>query len=412
VLRHPPKTLARAVALPLAVALTLTALPPPAAYAADCLEGPRAIAGMAFSAVCAGGAEVLLDPDLDGDAAAVLRAQVAADVDAVQTEFGLAFESRPRIHVLGTTAAYASAQTALFGYPAATARWIAENSVSFFEPAARWIAVNWEAVRERRPIAAIRHELTHLLTLQACSPRCDLVPAWLNEGQARLAEAMTDGSAWRLLRVRYEAASLAATRTLLPLTALVTQNAWNAITGWQGYYKYQQAARVMELLRADIGASPIARLYAQIRAGRNVAQAYTALTGKGFVDFVGELPERMLESADAPGIATAPGTPEGRGTSFVLHGFAPESEVSLAIEGAFYDSTRSLAVSPEGSWFGWLDDWTPPGRYRVTAIAPGVCLSVVVAKAGGRRPDPDAAATSISLDLDPCAAPLRRGRPS
>jgi len=29
----------------------------------------------------------------------------------------------------------------------------------------------WEAVRARRPIAAIRHELTHLVTLEACAPR-------------------------------------------------------------------------------------------------------------------------------------------------------------------------------------------------------------------------------------------------
>jgi len=125
--------------------------------------------------------------------------------------------------------------------------------VSFFEPSLRLIAVNWEAVRDRRPIAAIRHELTHLLTLDACAPRCDLVPAWLNEGQARLAEALVPGSDWRLVRVRYEAASMAQTGTLIPLNALVSQLAWNALTDWAGYFKYQEAARAVELLREDIG---------------------------------------------------------------------------------------------------------------------------------------------------------------
>src|SRR3989454_2951210 len=196
----------------------------------------------------------------------------------------------------------------IFGYSRATATFVAENSVSFFEPSLRLIAVNWEAVRARLPVAAIRHELTHLLTLDACSPRCDLVPAWLNEGQARLAEALVSGGEWRLLRVRYEAASMAATGTVLPLNTLVSQLAWNSLTDWAGYFKYQESARAVELLREDVGGSaPIARIYERLRRGQNLAQAYSALTGRSFDDFVaGPPPPPRARGAARQGPAAGP----------------------------------------------------------------------------------------------------------
>src|SRR5205823_6206869 len=125
---------------------------------------------------------------------------------------------------------------------------------------------------DRRPVAAIRHELTHLLTLDACSPRCDLVPAWLNEGQARLAEALVPGGDWRLERVSYEAASMAATGTLIPLNTLVSQLSWNALTDWAGYFKYQESARAVDLLREDVGdTAPIARVCERLRHAPGVA---------------------------------------------------------------------------------------------------------------------------------------------
>src|SRR2546428_1545855 len=224
--------------------------------------------------------------------------QVADDVRAVEREFARRYFNRPRIYVFGSAFAYATGFNRIFGYPKATADFVADNSVSFFEPANGLIAVNWEAVRDRRPVAAMRHELTHLLTLDACAPRCDLVPAWFNEGQARLAEAMIPGADWRMVRVRYEAASMASTGTLLPLSQLTPQSSWNAIVSWGGYYKYQQAARTTELLRQDVGGeTPIARVYARISRGEKIGQAYANLTGKSWDSFVLALPERIRTTA-------------------------------------------------------------------------------------------------------------------
>ena len=209
-----------------------TASASPTTAATSSLSPPptRVIADMDF-ALMSGAADLRIDAALSRGDDEILATTVAADVPAVESEFERTFAMRPVIYVFGSVESYTEGFVRIFGYSRATATFVAENSVSFFEPSLRVIAVNWEAVRARRPIAAIRHELTHLLTLDACSPRCDLVPAWLNEGQARLAEALVPGGEWRLLRVRYEAASMAVTGTILPLGGLVSQLSMRSRTG-------------------------------------------------------------------------------------------------------------------------------------------------------------------------------------
>src|SRR2546430_12685347 len=275
-----PVALVTAGAEPTTVATP--SLVPPTAHPEPSTRVMREVAGFEF-AVVPGAGDLRVDTALSREDEAVVATTVALDLPAVEREFARSFAGRPVIYVFATTPDYAEGFVRIFGYGRATATFVAENSVSFFEPSLRLIAVNWEAVRDRRPIAAIRHELTHLLTLDACAPRCDLVPAWLNEGQARLAEALVPGGEWRLPRVRYEAASLARTGTILPLNGLVSQLSWNALTDWAGYFKYQESARAVELLREDIGGgAPIARLYERPPRGQNLPPAYTAPTQRSF----------------------------------------------------------------------------------------------------------------------------------
>jgi len=167
-------------------AVATPSLVPPTARPEPSPRVTREVAGFEFALV-PGAADLRVDTSLSREDEAVVATTVASDLPAVEREFARSFAGRPVIYVFATTPGYTEGFVRIFGYGRATATFVAENSVSFFEPSLRLIAVNWEAVRDRRPIAAIRHELTHLLTLDACAPRCDLVPAWLNEGQARLA---------------------------------------------------------------------------------------------------------------------------------------------------------------------------------------------------------------------------------
>jgi hypothetical protein len=322
----------------------------------------REIAGVEFALV-PGAADLRVEAALSRGDQALVATTVAEDIPAVEREFERAFAGRPVIYVFASVESYAEGFVRIFGYPRATATFVAENSVSFFEPSVRLISVNWEAIRGRRPIAAIRHELTHLLTLDACAARCDLVPAWLNEGQGRLAEALVPGGEWRLLRVRYEAASMAATGTLIPLNTLVSQFSWNSLTDWAGYFKYQQAARAVELLREDVGGSaPIARIYERLRRGQNLAQAYAALTGRSFNDFVASLPGRMTAAV-----------PAGRGlieiapTSYLLYGFPPASTITVTVSGPRGSEGGPLVISPFGSNFATIAPTRTPGGYTISA---------------------------------------------
>ena len=93
---------------------------------------------------------------------------------------------------------------------------------------------------------------------------------------------------------------MAVTDAVLPLNTLVSQLAWNALTDWAGYFKYQESARAVELLREDVGGSaPIARIYERLRRGQNLAQAYAALTDRSFEDFAAGLPGRMRAAVPA-----------------------------------------------------------------------------------------------------------------
>ena len=341
---------------------TATPSPTPIATASPSPLPTRQIAGIDFALV-SGAADLRIDVAVSRDDDDVVTATVAADIPAVQREFERSFAARPVIYVFGSVESYAEGFVRIFGYPRPTATFVAENSVSFFEPSLRLIAVNWEAVRARRPVAAIRHELTHLLTLDACSPRCDLVPAWLNEGQARLAEALVPGGEWRLMRVRYEAAAMATTGTVLPLNTLVSQLAWNALTDWAGYFKYQQSARAVELLREDVGGNaPLARIYERLRRGQNLAQAYAALTDRSFDDFVSHLPDRM-RAAVAEGQGLVPVTP----TSYMVFGFPPASTILITISGPRGSETSPLVISPFGSNVETIAQTRTRGSYTISA---------------------------------------------
>ncbi len=362
------------------------ALPTPTPFVV-CRAPQKFVGDVSLSPICVPGANVLVENTFGITDLQILYDQVVEDLAAVQLEFLWTLRRQPTIDVFATTASYRTGLIHELGYSGATAAFVAENSVAFFEPDLRLILVNWEAVRERRPIAAIRHELTHFVTLEACEPRCDLVPAWLNEGQARLAEATMPGGEWRLVRVRYEAASMVATSTLMPLSTLVTQGQWNNIISWAGYYKYQEAARATELLRADIGgAQPIARLYERLRRGEDVARAYASLTGRTFASFIGGLASRFSDGAPAgPAIVTTAGPQAGHGVGYLLYGFASEEKLTLRVVGRRLLETEEITVSPQGAHFGEIIDRYPPGTYVIVATSgEAVIASTSFEKRGGR----------------------------
>ena len=362
-------------------ALTLLGTLAPLREVADCRPAPTET----LVALCPDGATVWVDRSLSGEDRAAIASQVEDDLAAVQREFEWTLQTRAVIYVRATRDGYIDTLEHVFGYGGTAAEYVADNSVAFFEPSLRTIAVNWDEIRDRRPIAAIRHELTHVVTLEACAPRCDLVPAWFNVGVARLMET-TVGADWRLVRVRYESASMLATDTLLPLTSLWTQAQWNAYGDWLGYYKYQEAARAIELIKEDVGDDAIPKIYARLRAGDEFTRAYAALSGKSWPSFTSALPSRIAAGvSSARGIVSVSPGADGTGVSYLLYGLAPEAKVTLRIRSHAVNETQDTSVSPQGALFGSIDDSYPQGVYPITAaIGENTVAAVTVTKHGGR----------------------------
>jgi len=180
---------------------------------------------------------------------------------------------------------------------------------------------------------------------------------------------------------------MVATKTLLPLSALVSQIQWNNITSWGGYYKYQEAARATELLRGDIGgAQPIGQLYDRIRRGDDVARGYATLTGLTFDSFVSGLASRFADAVPAgPAIVMTPGPQADHGLGYLLYGFGSEQKVTVRLVGKRIEEWEEVTVSPQGAQFSEIADRYPPGTY-VLAVTSGetVIASAKFEKRGGR----------------------------
>ena len=169
---------------------------------------------------------------------------------------------------------------------------------------------------------------------------------------------------------------MAVTGTVLPLNTLVSQLSWNALTDWAGYFKYQEAARAVELLREDIGGTaPIARVYERLRRGQNLAQAYAALTDRSFDDFVTGLPGRMQAAVPAGQglIAVAP-------TSYLIYGFPPASTMTITVSGPRGTESSPLVVSPFGSNFDGIASTRARGGYTISAQTENGVFTVKIRK--------------------------------
>src|SRR5205814_10689480 len=105
---------------------TLVPTPPPS------LPPIREFAEIDF-ALMPGPSDLRIEAALSREDQEVVAATVAADIPAVEREFERTFSARPVIYVFGGTESYADGFVGIFGYPRATATFVAENSVSFFE---------------------------------------------------------------------------------------------------------------------------------------------------------------------------------------------------------------------------------------------------------------------------------------
>jgi len=190
------------------------------------------------------------------------------------------------------------------------------------------------------------------------------VPAWLDEGLARVEESTLAGAGWIAVQDRAFAAA-ASDSWDLSLGDLADLRKWNERTGSDGYYQYLIAAQAVRLLQADVGQSGIVAMLEGIRDGATFRDAYRAVAGSSFDVFVAALGQRMRNAVTAyPGIAA---TPRGRQSLVMLYGFTPESLVTFRVSGpAALTSVERMDEYGNGMLI--LGSGYPAGSYSVGVL--------------------------------------------
>ena len=337
------------------------------------------VSGMSFSLDGTGLADVYTEPSITGAVASTLATEVDLDVVRIQADYGRAFASRSQLYVLGSSTTYANALQAVFRYDPEEARQLSVTTAGLYLLGADAVVIDWSKVRGIVPLTAARHELTHRMEEQIAGAAT--LPAWLNEGNARLEELTAPGTGWLNMTITYGAASMAATGTLFTLADMTSQGVWNARSGLGGQYEYYAAAQAVRQLRDRVGMTGVLRILEVMSAGASLPEAYAFVAGEPFDAFAAAYPARTRAVAPSyPGIATATDTVAGPGLSIIFYGFLPGATVSYSITGGGSAGYNTVRASDYGTYSSFLgSDW-PAGTYTISASWSGGVVTTTATK--------------------------------
>lgn len=334
----------------------------------------RSVRDITFNVWCTDSADVYVEARVSGNDAASAAALAEADTAAVQKDLARTFRTRALIYVFADATSYVPSVRRIFGERTAAT---AMETDAFFAPWMDAIAVDWREVSRDVPITGLRHELTHRLVWQITGSRTSPseldglqkaptpdVPAWLDEGLARVEESTLAGAAWIAVHDRSFAAAASGSWDL-SLGDLADLRKWNERTGTDGYYQYLIAAQAVRLLQADLGQNGIVAILERIRDGASFRDAYRAVAGSSFDAFVAALAQRMRAAvAPYPGVAAAP---RGRQSLLMLYGFTPGSLVAFSVSGPA-PLTSVEHMDEYGNGMLVLGSGYPAGNYNVGVV--------------------------------------------
>ncbi len=320
--------------------------------------------------------------------AGAINTQVNADIASIQQDYGRTFVARPEVYLLATDTTYATAQTQILGI--APTFVTSPTLVDEFESAGVYylkrVAMDLARIGNGIPFTTARHELTHMMIDEITGD--ESVPAWLNEGSARLEEFTVPGAQWRRVLDQHRAVSMTINGRQLSTSELTSQGTWNSRQGLVSTYQYAEASQIVQLLRNDIGLAGQMQILRLLGAGRTFEEAYGAVTGRSWPEFAASAPARLRAIAASPGIAFAPDSTAGSGVNgptFVIYGYQPNAVVTLSIRGAFTGSSnngRSQAVDEFGVYWSWLGTSWPADTYTFTVTTgSGPTVTATVTKA-------------------------------
>lgn len=324
------------------------------------------LGGITFRLTKTATADVYLEATISTTDSQSVLSVVDADVQQVQTDFARTYLQRPAVYSFATTSSYQLGLSSVFSI--ATAQIAdAANAPALFYAANQSVAMNWQVLQNSKPMTALRHELTHLMVFQVTATNFRNVPAWLNEGTARLEELTVPGRNSIAISDRYGAASMAANNLLYSFADITDQNQWNSRAGLLKTYQYYEAAEAVQFLRDDLSAASVLRIFDTIARGAIFPTAYSTVAGKPFDTFSAAFPARVRALAPSyPGVAA------GFDPAALIvfpYGFAPSSSITITVDiSGDYKPTVLTRLTDAYGGYGISFSDPPIGSYTITVV--------------------------------------------
>ena len=341
--------------------------------------GSATLGGIAFTRYAADGADVYTATTITGSAAQTIVTQVESDVARVEADYARSFSGTPTVFALDTATTFAAAARDVGGIRTTLPDWAAGVCVCYGTNA-DWVFVNWSLESGDGAHTTIRHELTHVMQHDAIDPRV-VLPAWFDEGNARGEEMTVQWTQWWAAVQRYRSASMASLGRLFSLDDLASPAAWSARSAADATYEYAVAYQAVTLLRSDLGAAGLLRLFALMDEGHAFDDAYAIVSARTIDEFAAMLPHRVLALAPAyPGVASAPDSPAGPGLTFIVYGLPPDAPVSYRFTGPTSSVLATRSADAYGVVYGYIDDRFRPGTYTFTLTWSGGTITGTAVK--------------------------------
>jgi hypothetical protein len=309
-----------------------------------------------LSTVLAARADVRVESGIPAPEVVRLAGIVDSAIAQVERSFDRPFATKPRILVFATRASFASATQELFGYTHETAANVAGSYGGVFDPTTLTIVVNWQFASGSGLAALITHELTHLATREILGDA--VVPTWFEEGLAARTRGHGTESDTRL-----------AARSLLAnaprtLESIVTLADWHRAHARLGAALYAVSAETVHAIENAIGRDGLLALLGDVAAGARFDDAFHARAGEYPGAFIARFGGDL---ASGPSLTVGTSPDAVGNVRWTLSGFAPNTDVRVAISGTSYDLEFSVRTDGIGMHRGTFGSTAPAGTYTIAA---------------------------------------------
>ena len=331
------------------------------------------LGGLTFWTFSGASAEVYAETTIGAAGTQAVVVEVDADTAQIEKTYARTFAGRPAVYAMGSSTTFFTAIHTVGGSTSTTPSWAGGLCICG-APHPDWLFVDWQSQRDRAQLTVVRHELTHVMEHQIVAGT--FIPAWFDEGNARLEEFTISGTEWWAEVQRYRAVSMDALGSLFTLADLTSGFAWSQRSEAEAKYQYAVAAIAVQFLRADVGMAGERLIFDLMAQGRTFDEAYRNVAGRSVAEFSAGFAARVRRLTFRwPGLVAVPGSQSGSGLTFIAWGLPANAVIRYAIGGT--SSSRQLTETTEayGSFWTYIDNSWPAGLYTITVSWSGGSIS-------------------------------------